>query len=96
MPVAQPKHEYTIELHRAVYSDDLFQVYKAYEQDVHGKERDEEFLKGHLCNSPMFDPQNEDDQAFVSLPAVRDGNDIDKAAERVIKEDEGVLPGDRG
>ena len=51
-----PKHRYTIHLHRAVYTEELFEVYKRYELAVHGKERNPSNLVGHLCNSPVYDP----------------------------------------
>lgn len=74
---------------------DLLDIYSAYELDVHGKERGEDFLVGHLCNSPMFDPENIDDMLMAEEPAARKGTDIDKLADRKFK-DEGVLPGNRG
>lgn len=40
VPVAEPKHHYTIELHRAVFTEELFEVYQKYEKAVHKKDRD--------------------------------------------------------
>jgi len=40
MPVSEPKHEYTIELHKALYTEELFGVYERYEKAVHKKDRD--------------------------------------------------------
>ena len=34
-----PRHKYTIHLHRAMYTDELFELYQRYEMHVHKKER---------------------------------------------------------
>lgn len=34
-----PKHKYTIHLHRAMFTEEIFEVYKRYELAVHKKER---------------------------------------------------------
>lgn len=34
-----PKHKYTIHLHRAMFTEELFEMYKRYELAVHKKER---------------------------------------------------------
>ena len=41
-PVKNPKHVYTIEFRRALFSEELFDVYTRYEMAVHKKERDRE------------------------------------------------------
>lgn len=54
--VPVPKHKYTIHLHRAVFTEELYQLYKRYEMHVHKKDRPPEQLKRFLCNSPLYDP----------------------------------------
>jgi arginyl-tRNA--protein-N-Asp/Glu arginylyltransferase len=60
-PVSEPKHCYEISLHRALYTDELYEVYKKYEMAVHKKERDKDQLKRFVCSSPVYDPKNDDD-----------------------------------
>lgn len=36
----KPVHKYTIEIHRAVYTDEFWDVYHKYELAIHKKERD--------------------------------------------------------
>jgi arginyl-tRNA--protein-N-Asp/Glu arginylyltransferase len=38
----KPKHIYTIEFHRAIINDEMFEVYRKYEKAVHGKDRDKD------------------------------------------------------
>jgi arginyl-tRNA--protein-N-Asp/Glu arginylyltransferase len=40
VPVENPKHHYEIEFHRALFTEELFEVYTRYEMAVHKKERD--------------------------------------------------------
>lgn len=62
---SQPKHKYTISLHRAVFTEELFDLYKRYEKAVHGKDRQPSELKDFLCNSPLFDPYKEPEKVSV-------------------------------
>ena len=66
--VKEPKHVYTIELHRAVYTDELYEMYSKYEKAVHNKERDKEQLKRFVCSSPVYDPQTEPERAKMIPP----------------------------
>lgn len=56
---AAPAHKYTIHLHRAMYTDELFDLYKRYELAVHKKERLKANLTRFLCNSPLYDSEKE-------------------------------------
>jgi arginyl-tRNA--protein-N-Asp/Glu arginylyltransferase len=38
--VSEPKHLYTITFHKALYSEELFEMYNRYEKAVHDKDRD--------------------------------------------------------
>jgi arginyl-tRNA--protein-N-Asp/Glu arginylyltransferase len=62
----QGAHKYTISLHKAIYTQEFFEVYKRYEQKVHKKERKPSDVKTFLCNSPVFDPQHEEDQEMMN------------------------------
>ena len=54
-----PRHKYTIHLHRAMYTDELYELYKRYEMHVHKKERVKANLCRFLCNSPLYDAEKE-------------------------------------
>ena len=66
--VSEPKHVYSIELHRAVFTEELFQMYEKYEKAVHKKVRDREQLKRFVCSSPVFDPATEPERANMVAP----------------------------
>ena len=59
----KPKHEYTVEITRAMYSQETFKVYCKYQETIHGKEEieDEKGYKRFLCEVPLFDPNDKDD-----------------------------------
>lgn len=57
--ISVPKHKYTIHLHRAVFTDEFFELYKRYEKHVHKKDRDKAQLERFLCNSPLYDSETE-------------------------------------
>ncbi len=55
-----PKIEYTVSISRAVFSQEVYELYVKYEQSVHNrKELSPENLLRHLCNSPVYDPELE-------------------------------------
>jgi arginyl-tRNA--protein-N-Asp/Glu arginylyltransferase len=53
------KIKYTIEIHKAIFTEEFFEVYKKYELAVHKKERTPDQVLRFLCNSPVFDPRKE-------------------------------------
>lgn len=55
----EPKHKYTIEIHRAMFTEEFFKVYKKYEKAVHNQDREESQVKRFLCNSPLYDDAKE-------------------------------------
>ena len=65
--VPAPKHKYTIHLHRAVFTEELYALYKRYELHVHKKERPPSQLQRFLCNSPLFDPAMEPQKANACM-----------------------------
>lgn len=65
--VPEPKHKYTIHLHRAVYTEELYALYKRYEQHVHKKDRPPQQLQRFLCNSPLYDPDMEPHKAHACM-----------------------------
>ena len=67
--MSEPKHLYTIELHRAVFTEELYSVYRKYELAVHKKERDRDQLKRFVCSSPVIDPQNPEDAPMFDRTA---------------------------
>ena len=90
MPVAEPAHHYTIELHRAVFTEELFEVYQKYEKAVHKKDRDRDQLKRFVCSSPVYDPDNENDRPMKERSAPYNFEKVDDF--RSYKE-EAIYPG---
>ena len=81
------KIRYTLHLHRAMYTDEFFDLYKRYELAVHKKERDPGQVKRFLCNSPVYDPVKDIEIANSPMPL----NVLDLDKRREFK-DEGVYP----
>ena len=65
--VPVPQHKYTIHLHRAMFTEELYEVYKKYEKHVHKKDRPPEQLKRFLCNSPLYDSAKEPEIAKACM-----------------------------
>ena len=80
-PVSNPKHCYEIELHRALYTDELYDVYKRYEMAVHKKERDKDQLKRFVCSSPVYDPKCHEDVYTLTKPAPYSYEKVDETRE---------------
>lgn len=61
------KHVYTVEIKRAMYTDEAYEVYSAYQRNVHkSKSESKTGFKRFLCQVPLFDPkdmQAEDEEA---------------------------------
>ena len=74
--VPEPKHKYTIHLHRAVFTEELYALYKRYEKHVHKWDATRRKLKWFLCNSPLFDPVHESKKA--TTPMVYSSASVDK------------------
>jgi len=64
----KPAHVYTIEIHKAMFNEEMYQVYHKYEMAIHKKDRTREELKRYNCNSPLFDPAKEDIMKFIPSP----------------------------
>lgn len=60
LPQGQPQNEYTMEIRRAVYTEEASQLYVKYELAVHGKERNATDFNKYYCNSPVFDPNGDE------------------------------------
>lgn len=60
LPRGQPQSMYTMELRRAVYTEEASQLYQKYEWAVHGKERCAADFNKYYCNSPVFDPNGDE------------------------------------
>lgn len=90
-PVKQPKHLYEISVHRAIFTEELYELYRTYEKQVHDREvEDHETLNSHLCSSPAYDPENPNDRYLAERPAPLESKEIDVG--KVFK-DEGLYPG---
>ena len=55
----KPKHTYTVEITRAIFSEEKFEVYKKYQKHIHNKEDDKATFDRFLCQSPLFDPRDQ-------------------------------------
>jgi len=52
------KHEYTVEITRALFSEESFKLYQAYQEKIHDeKDKDKEGYERFLCKVPLFDPK---------------------------------------
>ena len=53
------KHVYTVEITRAMFTEESFEVYKKYQKYVHNRE-DTESYDSFICQVPLFDPTDVD------------------------------------
>ena len=88
--VAEPAHVYTIEFHRALYTEELYDLYSKYELAVHKKERSRDDMKDHICNSPVYDPNNPNERKRINSSAPLKVTELDDGIEF---KDEGINPG---
>lgn len=72
-----------------MFTEELFEVYLKYEKAVHGKDREKPNLERFLCNSPLFDP-NDPNEDYVNRLSEYGYETLDE--QRTFK-DEGVYPG---
>ena len=87
-----PAHNYTIHLHRAMFTDELFDLYKRYELAVHKKERLKSNLTRFLCNSPLYDSEKE--PHIAANPMYFKTTNVDKFMHTF--QDEGIYPEAKG
>lgn len=91
VPVKNPKHLYEISIHKAMFTEEVYELYKRYEKEVHKRDvEDHETLNRHLCSSPAYDPNNPADKFIAARPAPLESKEIDVG--KVFK-DEGLYPG---
>jgi arginyl-tRNA--protein-N-Asp/Glu arginylyltransferase len=56
------KHKYTIEITKAMYHKESFQVYSKYQEKIHNEpDKSSSGYGGFLCQSPLIDPNNKED-----------------------------------
>lgn len=53
-PVAEPKHCYTIELHKTIFTQEVFDLFIKYEKHVHKADRDEALFRKYFCGAPTY------------------------------------------
>ena len=64
-PEESVKNEYTIEITRAIFTKETFEVFKKYEKHVHKKEdKEKSSYDRFLCQSPLVDPTCPEDMAL--------------------------------
>ena len=80
-----------MEITKATFDDDCFEVFKQYELAVHKKkDKSKSAYEGFLCQSPLYDPTCQTDQL---LPYFEVDNIMDEIRER---KDEGLFPSSFG
>ena len=91
VPVENPKHLYEISIHKAMFTEEVYKIYSAYEKTVHDREvEDHDGLNRHLCSSPAYDPEKPSDKFMGEREAPLETLDIDKGKEFI---NEGLYPG---
>ena len=84
------KHKYTVEIRRAMYSDDSFKIFDWYHKGVHpDKINTKEGFSRFLCRSPLYDQKDN----YERNKAFRTDKKYDQ--DREFK-DEGVFPAFHG
>ena len=59
------KNVYTIEITRAIFTKETFEVFMKYEEHVHKKpDKDKNGYERFLCQSPLVDPTCAEDMAL--------------------------------
>ena len=71
---------------------EMFELYQRYEKAVHKKDREKSNIIRFLCNSPLFDPDNEPEK--MNSPSMVNAKSIDKAYHQF--KDEGIYPRSKG
>ena len=78
-------HTYTIEITRAMFTQECYDVFTEYQKKVHNDHcNSKDGYDGFLCQSPLYDPNHEDD---LRLPEFQ-SSEMDEHRER---KDEGVF-----
>ena len=58
-PGEKPKHTYTVQITRAVFSEESFEVFKKYQASIHDdKDKSKAGYERFLCQVPLFDPKD--------------------------------------
>ena len=86
VPTKPQKINYTISIHRAMFTDEIYDLYSRYEKAVHDRETKPDDLVTHLCNSPVYDPVVEADTIGSEFPP----HEVEKLDEKRVFKDEGV------
>ena len=82
-----PQRQYSVSLHRAVFTKESFQVFQRYEAFVHKKPGKTHYeYERFLCQSSLFDPSNPKEAKWRAEDM---GDSPDKLRECI---DEGVSP----
>lgn len=77
--------------HKALFTKEMFELYKGYEREIHGRDnKRNDFCLGHVCRSPVYDPDDERDDYLKHRPAPTNFEYVDEDKEF---KDEGLYPG---
>jgi len=81
----QLKHAYTVELTRATFDKECFEVFKKYEAHIHKKDdKSKSSYERFLCQSPLYDPSVEKDSKWSPYESHVD--------DTRTRKDEGIFP----
>lgn len=86
MEESKRAHKYTVSIHRAIWYEENFEVFKKFDKIRFNKDRVKSDFEGFLTNSPLYDPTEPN---LVNSTTYKDDNRID--GQRKFK-DEDVYP----
>jgi hypothetical protein len=65
----RPKHKYTIEIHRCKYTKELEDMSTKFETTIFKRtDYGEQFVRGFMCDNPLYNPENMEDANVPSYP----------------------------
>ena len=73
-----------------MFTEELYEIYRKYELAVHKKERDREEFRDFVCLSPVYDPENEEDNTLKDRMSPYSYETVDDPREY---KDEPIYPG---
>jgi arginine-tRNA-protein transferase len=76
-------HKYTVEITKAIFTQESFDVFCKYEKSIHNKDdKAPEGYKRFLCGSPLYDPADEFEAS--TLPSFGQDPDINREEDQKI------------
>ena len=99
-PKVKTKRQYTVEITRAMFTQESFEVYQKYQAHVHGEKKvsDKPGYERFLCQVPLFDQADAQDEEENKSGSNRNltKDNLNSPDEFRVLKDEGVWPKYRG